>query len=81
MEQSTRVTGDIVRIAAARCCSYSVQWQMRWRQTPDWFKDMMKQKLKNTGKKSAEKARKFQAKLAAASRGDDFEDGTTHISC
>ena len=48
---------------------------------PDWFKEMIKEKAKGTGK-SAERARKFQAKVAMVSRDDDFTDNHgTYISC
>lgn len=47
---------------------------------PDWFKEKMKDLAKKSTGKDAERARKFQANLAMALRGDDFEDSGTCIS-
>ena len=46
---------------------------------PEWFKLKMKEQAKGSGK-GAEKARKYQAKLAMVTRGDDFEDYGTRMS-
>lgn len=47
---------------------------------PDWFKQKMKDDVKGKGK-AAERAKKFQARLAIT-REDDFVDNdSTHISC
>ncbi|KAF6218139.1 hypothetical protein HO133_006098 [Letharia lupina] len=46
---------------------------------PDWYKEMMKDQAKHKGD-SGKQARRFQARLATTTRGDDFEDNNTRIS-